>query len=207
MIRVHIADDHPVVRQGLARMLAAEPDIAVTGESPDGESALRAVEAGGFDVLMLDLSLPGIGGLDVLSRARSIRPTLKVLVLTMHSERHYAVRVLRSGADGYLAKDCAPSAVLDAIRAIAAGGKYVPPDVAASLIEPRSHEQPHESLTERELAVLVAVGQGKTPSEIAGLLDLSNSTVSTHIARIRSKLEARSLGDLVRYAIKARLVE
>jgi two-component system, NarL family, invasion response regulator UvrY len=207
VIRVHIADDHPVVREGLSRMLAATPDIVVAGESSDGESAVRAVEAGGFDILMLDLTLPGISGFDVLARVRTLRPELKVLILTIHAERHYAVRVLRNGAHGYLTKDSPPAAILDAVRVIARGEKYVPSNVAASLIDAPSSESPHAQLSERELAVLIAIGQGRTPSEIAGALDLSNSTVSTHIARIRAKLDARSIGDLVRYAVKAGLVE
>lgn len=207
MIRVHIADDHPVVRAGLTRLLSAEAEVVVTGESTDGESAVRAVETGGFDILMLDLTLPGMSGFDVLARVRAMRPTLKVLVLTIHSERHYALRVFRSGAHGYLAKDCAPAAIVEAIRVIARGEKYVPSNVAASLIDAPAEEIPHDSLTARELAVLVAIGSGRTPSEIAAVLQLSNSTVSTHLSRIRTKLNARSIGDLVRYAVKAGLVE
>ena len=188
-------------------MLAAVPDIVVTGESSDGESAVRAVEAGGFDILALDLTLPGISGFDVLARVRTLRPALKVLILTIHAERHYALRVLRSGAHGYLTKDSPPPAIVEALRVIAKGEKYVPSNLAASLLDAPTSETPHHALSQRELAVLVAIGGGKTPSEIAGLLDLSNSTVSTHLARIRAKLNARSLGDLVRYAVKAGLVE
>ena len=207
MIRVHIVDDHPVVRQGLKRVLAADSDIVVTGESSDGESAVSAALAGGFDILVLDLTLPGLSGFDVLARVRAGRPALKVLVLTMHAERHYAMRVLRNGAHGYLTKDSPPTAVLEAIRVIARGERYVPSNVAASLIDAPKADSPHDKLTERELAVLVAIGRGQTPSEIATMLELSNSTVSTHISRIRAKLDARSIGDIVRYAVQSGLVK
>jgi DNA-binding NarL/FixJ family response regulator len=207
VIRVHIVDDHPVVRQGLTRVLGAEPGVVVIGESSDGESAVAAALAGGFDIMVLDLTLPGLSGFDVLARVRAARPALKVLVLTMHAERHYAMRVLRSGAHGYLTKDSPPTAVLEAIRVIARGERYVPSNVAASLIDAPKADSPHDKLTERELAVLVAIGRGQTPSEIAAMLELSNSTVSTHIARIRAKLNARSIGDIVRYAVQSGLVK
>jgi DNA-binding NarL/FixJ family response regulator len=207
MIRVHIVDDHPLVRHGLKRVLAADADIVVTGESSDGESAVAAAGAGGFDILVLDLTLPGLSGFHVLALLRAARPALKVLVLTMHAERHYAMRALRSGAHGYLTKDSSPTAVLEAIRVIARGERYVPSCVAASLIDAPKTDSPHDKLTERELAVLVAIGRGQTPSEIAAMLELSNSTVSTHIARIRAKLNARSIGDMVRYAVQSGLVK
>jgi DNA-binding NarL/FixJ family response regulator len=207
MIRVHIVDDHPVVRQGLTRVLSAERDIVVTGESSDGESAVAAAGGGGFDIMVLDLTLPGLSGFDVLSRVRAERPELKVLVLTMHAERHYVTRVFRNGAHGYLTKDSPPTAIPEAIRIIAGGKKYVPSNVAASLIDAPKADSPHDKLTERELTVLIAIGRGTTPSEIAAMLELSNSTVSTHISRIRAKLNARSIGDIVRYAVQSGLVK
>jgi two-component system, NarL family, invasion response regulator UvrY len=206
MTRIHLVDDHAVVRESLARMLADESDLQVVGQSADGEDALRAVAAGGFDLLLLDLSLPKLHGFEVLASVREQAPSLKVLILSMHAERHYAQRVLRGGAHGYLIKSQPRAAVLEAIRAVARGETYVPPELVANPGAPVP-EHPHEALSERELAILIAIGRGETPSEIAGRLDVSNTTISTHLSRIRGKLDARSVGDLVRYAVKAGLVE
>lgn len=208
MIRVFIADDHAIVREGVKRVLGSVTGVVVVGEAEDGEEVLRRIEVDDFDVLVLDLSLPGRSGLDVLRAVKAARPRTKVIVLTMHAEDQYAARILRAGADGYLTKGRSPLELVDAIHAVVAGGKYVSPTMAALLLDGGPTEKPpHTSLTDREFGVLVALGRGKTPSQIAGELDLSPSTVSTHIGRIKQKLGTQSLGEIVQYALRAGLVE
>lgn len=208
MIRVFVVDDHAVVREGLKRLVQSAPDMVLIGEAGDGSEALARAEREIWDVVVLDLSLPDRSGLDVLTRMKALRPHTKVVVLTMHAEDQYAVRILRAGADGYLTKGRSSQELLDAIRKVATEGKYVTARLAELLLSPgsRDHQAPHESLSDREMEVLLMLGRGMTPSAIAEALKVRPSTISTHIRSIKDKIGAESLGDLVQYAVRAGLV-
>jgi DNA-binding NarL/FixJ family response regulator len=204
MIRVLIAEDHNIVRDGLKRILAATSDVQVTGEASSGDQALALVKAGDYDVAMLDMSMPGLSGLDLIKRIKIEKPKLRILVLSMHAEAQYAARVLRAGASGYLNKDSAAELLLGAIRKLAAGGVHIPEAAAAGLVA--SDKAPHESLSDREFEVLRLLVEGLGPTEIAERLHLSVKTVSTHKTRILEKLNLGSTAELVRYAIEQKLV-
>ena len=204
MIRVLIADDHKIVRDGLRRILGASADIEVAAEAKDGDEALALVRAGDYDMALLDMSMPGLSGLALIKRLRLERPALRILVLSMHGEAQYAVRALKAGASGYLNKDSASEQLVGAIRKIAAGGVHVGEAAAASLVA--SEKQPHQALSDREFEVLRLLAGGKTPTGIAEQLHLSVKTVSTHKTRVLEKLNLKSTADLVRYAMENRLL-
>ncbi len=205
MIRVLIADDHAIVRDGLKRILAATRDLEVAGEAAGGDEALALVRANDYDVAMLDLSMPGLSGIDLIKRLRLEKPKLRILVLSMHGEQQYAARVLKAGAAGYLNKDSAAELLVGAIRKIAAGGVHVGEAVAARLLQ-GSDKPPHEALSDREFEVLRLLVEGLGPTEIGERLHLSVKTVSTHKTRILEKLNLGSTAELVRYALEHRLV-
>ena len=210
MINVLVVDDHAVVREGLKRIISENPGMVVTAEAGDGNEALRLMGKTPCDIVILDLAMPEKNGLDVLKQLRSEAPRLPVLVLSMHSEDQYAIRVLRAGAAGYLTKESAPAKLVSAIRKVVRGGKYVSPAVAEKLIlelEPGSDKAPHELLSDREYQVLCMIASGKTVTEIANILALSVKTISTYRVRILEKLQMRSNADLTRYAIKQGLVD
>ena len=204
MISILIADDHKIVRDGLRRILSAHGDLEVAAEAADGDQALALVKAQEFDVVMLDMSMPGLSGVDLIKRLRLERPKLRILVLSMHGELQYAARVLRAGAAGYLNKDSAADLLLSAIRKIAAGGMHIPEAAAAGLVSPG--KPAHESLSDREFEVLRLLVEGQGPTEIADRLHLSVKTVSTHKTRILEKLNLGSTAELVRYALEQKLV-
>ena len=205
MIRVLIADDHEIVRDGLKRILAATTDINVAGEAASGEEALKLVRSADYDVAMIDMSMPGLSGIDLIKRLKTEKPKLRLLVLSMHGERQYAARALKAGASGYLNKDSAAEQLVSALRKIAGGGVHISEAAAAGLL---SSEKPvHESLSNREFEVLRLLVEGQGPTEIAGRLHLSVKTVSTHKTRILQKLSLGSTAELVRYALEHRLVE
>ncbi len=203
MIRVLLADDHKIVRDGLRRILASAPDIQVAGEAADGDQALALVRANGYDVAVIDLSMPGLSGLDLIKRLKLERPAMPLLVLSMHGEDQYAARTLKAGAAGYLNKDSAAEQLLRVLRKIAAGGVHLGDAAAAKLVA--GERQPHQALSDREFEVLRLLVEGKSPTEIAAQLHLSVKTVSTHKTRILDKLELRSTADLVRYALENKL--
>jgi DNA-binding NarL/FixJ family response regulator len=203
MIRVLLADDHQIVRDGLRRILAATADIEVAAEATDGDRALALVKAGEFDVAVLDMSMPGLSGLDLIKRLKIERPKLRLLVLSMHGEQQYAARALKAGASGYLNKDSAADLLVGAIRKIAAGGVHIGEAAAASLVA--AEAQPHRALSDREFEVLRLLVDGKSPTAVAEQLHLSVKTVSTHKTRILEKLGLESTADLVRYAIENKL--
>jgi len=205
MIRVLIADDHSIVRDGLKRILAASGDLEVAGEAASGEAALALVKANDYDVAMLDLSMPGLSGIDLIKRLKLEKPKLRILVLSMHGEQQYAARALKAGAAGYLNKDSASSLLLGALRKIAAGGVHIGEAAAASLLQ-ASAASPHETLSDREFEVMRLLVEGLGPTEIAERLHLSVKTVSTHKTRILEKLNLGSTAELVRYAMEHRLV-
>jgi len=204
MIRVLLADDHEIVRDGLKRILGAAGDLQVTGEAADGDEALALVKAHDYDVALLDMSMPGLAGIDLIKRIRIEKPKLRILVLSMHGEQQYAARALKAGASGYLTKDSAAAQLVGAIRKVAAGGVHVSDAAAASLVS--ASRAPHQELTDREFEVLRLLAGGRSPTEIAAQLHLSVKTISTHKAHIQEKLGLGGTADLVRYALEHKLL-
>jgi two-component system, NarL family, invasion response regulator UvrY len=209
MIRLLIADDHPVVREGLRRIVADDPGLQVVGEAVDGDGVLALISRQPTDVVLLDVSMPGPGFLQVLERLRAEHPGVKVLVLSVHPEEQYAVRALRAGAAGYLTKDHSPEQLIEAIRRVHRGGKYVSPTLAERLATDLAAGGPqaaHELLSHREYDVLCLLGSGRTVKEISAELDLSPKTVSTYRARLLEKMRLTGNADLVRYASRHGLI-
>ncbi len=204
MIRVLIADDHSIVRDGLKRILAATADLQVTGEAASGDAALALVKANDYDVVMLDMSMPGLSGLDLIKRLKVEKPKLRILVLSMHGEQQYAARALKAGAAGYLNKDSASDQLLGVLRKIAGGGVHIGEAAAAGLLQ-ASGKPAHQALSDREFEVLRLLVEGLGPTEIGERLHLSVKTVSTHKTRILEKLGLSSTAELVRYAIENKL--
>ena len=210
MLKVLIADDHPVFRRGLRQIIAETSDMVVAGEAADGREALGKAETGDYDVLLLDISMPFETGVDVVSRLRKARPTLPVLMLSVHPEEQYAVRALRAGASGYLTKESAPEELVAAIRKVSTGGKYVSASLAehlASLVQGDGEPLLHETLSNREYQVMCLIAAGMTVSEAARELSLSAKTISTYRARILEKLSLKTNAELIRYVTANELVE
>jgi two-component system invasion response regulator UvrY len=210
MIKVLVVDDHAVVREGLKRIIAENQGMAVTGEAADGHEAMRLVKSEPCDVVLLDITMPNKSGLDVLKELHAESPRLPVLVLSMHGEDQYAIRVLRAGAAGYLTKDSAPAKLVQAIRKVVRGGKYVSPTLAERLVfdlDTDSDKAPHEVLSDREYQVLCMISTGKTVTQIAEELALSVKTISTYRVRILEKLKMKNNAEITRYAIKEGLVD
>lgn len=210
MIRVLLADDHAIVRAGLREILAGTGDIAVEAEASNGHEVMERVRAAEYDIAVLDMSMPGRGGIELIKQVKAEKPKLRILVLTMHSEEQYAVRALRAGASGYLTKDSATEQLVAAIRRIAAGGAYVSAETAEQLAQaagPGSDADPHTLLSDREYQVFRMIAAGRTVGEIARQLSLSVKTVSTHKTRILEKMGLASSAELVRYALEHKLLD
>jgi len=210
MIRVLLADDHAVVREGLKRILHEGPDIAVVAEAGTGPEVLALAVTRPCDVVVLDLALPGMSGLEVLETLTKQHPRLRVLVLSMHPEQPYAVRAIMAGAAGYLNKARPPGELVEAIRTVASGQRYLTAPVAESLaayVHSASDKAPHEVLSNREYEVLRLLGSGRSVGDIARELSLSVKTVSTFRGRILSKLGLRNNAQLIRYALEHGLLE
>jgi len=209
VVRVLLADDHAMVRAGLREILSATGDIEVTCEAVDGHAVLEAVRSQPFDVAVLDLSMPGRSGIELIKLVKSERPQLRVLVLSMHSEQQYAVRALRAGASGYLTKESAPDMLVAAIRRIAGGGAFISPETAERLVLDANSGQslPHTALSDREFEVFRKLVAGESVSAIAAALKLSVKTVSTHKSRIQEKMGMSSQAELVRYALTHGLMD
>lgn len=210
MIRVLIADDHRLVREGLKQILAETPDMFVADEASNGQEALGKVWENDFDVVLLDISMPGRSGLDILKQLKTERPKLSVLVLSMYSEEQYAMRALRAGASGYMTKESAPDELIDAIRKVSAGRKYISPTVAEKLafsLAAADERPPHENLSDREYQVMCMIASGRTIKAIADELALSVKTVSTYRTRILEKMKMKNNAELTHYSIQNRLVE
>jgi two-component system response regulator NreC len=209
--RVLLADDHTLVRAGVRKILEAHPGFAVVGEVADGRAAIAALKEQPVDVLVLDLTMPGVDGFEVLRRARSIRPELKVLVLTMHASAEYVVRAVREGADGYLLKDSAVQDLVAAIEAVMAGREYYSPPVQRELSDMvrgnSGAKRRTEPITDREREVLKLVAEGLSTKEIANRLDISTRTVETHRANLMRKLGLHSVARLTQYAIREGLID
>jgi DNA-binding NarL/FixJ family response regulator len=204
VIKVLVADDHGLIRRAIAWIVSETKDIAVTGEASTGEEALELVKDCEFDVVILDIAMPGRGGLDVIRDIRAARAGIKVIILSMYSEEQYAVRSLRDGASAYLTKSKADEELVTAIRTVAAGHRYITAEVAERLayyVESESELPPHERLAQREFQVLTLIGSGKTVGEIAAELSLSVKTVSTYRARLLEKMNMKTNAQLIKYAI------
>lgn len=204
MIRVLIADDHTLLRAGLKQLLSLTRDIVVAGEAADGDETLEVLQRGEFDLLLLDLAMPGVGGADLIARVRTEYPEVPILVLSMHNEPQIARRLLKAGAAGYMTKDSALSMVVTAIRRVAAGGGYIVPGLAERMAFEASLSAlplPHERLSKRESHILGLLVQGKNMNEIAEMLSISSKTVSTHKSRLMQKMEISSNSELLRYGL------
>lgn len=208
--RCLLADDHPIVRRGVRELLEEEQLCSDICEARTGEEALDAVRRQPWDLMVLDIALPDKHGLEVLKEAKLLQPRLPVLMLSLYPEKEFAMRAIKAGASGYLTKQSAPSELLAAVMRVLQGGRYITAALAeqmASALETGSDESLHARLSDRELQVLRLLGQGKSVSMIAEELHLSVKTISTYRARILEKLSCESTGELIRYAIEARLID
>jgi two-component system, NarL family, invasion response regulator UvrY len=210
VIKVLVADDHAIVRRGLKQILTAEPDMSVVGEARDGHEALEFARRHACDVVVLDVSMPGPSGLEVLKDIKRERPKLPVLVLSIHPEDQLAIRVLKAGGAGYMTKETAPEELVKAVRRVVAGGRYVSARLAEKMaiaLQSDSDKPRHETLSDREYEVMCLIASGKSVSEIAVQLALSVKTISTYRSRILEKMELPNNAALTHYAIQNRLVE
>ena len=206
-VRVVLADDHPIVREGLRILVNAQPDMQVVGEAADGEEAWRAAKSLTPDVLVMDLSMPHLNGVEATARVKRDCPTVKVLVLTVHEERVYLTQLLRAGAAGYILKRAASAELVRAVRTVAAGGTYIDPSLAGTVVEgfldaDKVGRPSGDTLSEREREVLVRIARGFSNKEIAAQLGLSVKTVETYKGRVADKLGLRTRVDIVRYAAR-----
>ena len=204
MIRLVIADDHTLMREGLKQILTSANEITVGGEARDGHEVMARVREGGFDVLLLDMSMPGKSGTELIKQVRAEAPKLRILVLSMHEEPQYAVRAIKAGASGYLTKDSASTLLVAAIRKVAAGGAFINTDVAEQLAlgaMPQTDGPLHSSLSDREFQVFELIIAGKSVTDIGTTLNLSVKTISTHKAHILQKMRMTNQTELIRYAI------
>jgi DNA-binding NarL/FixJ family response regulator len=209
-IRVLIADDHAIVRQGFKQIFSETDDLQVAGEADDGIDALELARSNAWDVFLLDISMPNRNGIDTLKQLKREFPRLPVLILSMHPEEQYALRALKAGASGYLTKQSAPDQLVTAIRQVARGKKYVSPGVAQQLVDAIADDTdklPHERITDREYQVLVLIAKGKPLTQIADELNLGVATVSTYRARLLEKMGLKSTAELIHYGLRHGLVE
>ena len=210
MIRLVLADDHAILREGLRQLLAAAGDMDVVGEARDGHEVMQRVRELDFDVLLLDMSMPGKSGIELIKQVRTEKPRLRILVLSMHEEHQYAVRAIRGGASGYLTKEGASRQLVEAIRKVAAGGAFISAEVAQQLAlgaMPDAKGALHESLSDREFQIFRFIAEGRSITDIAQRLSLSVKTVSTHKSNVLQKMNMSSPAELIRYALNHRLVE
>lgn len=204
MIRILIGDDHAIVRSGLKQIIATTSDLQVTGEAAQGAEILAALRAGPYDLLLVDMTMPGLSGVDLIRRIKAEWPPLPVLVLSMLNEAQIASRALRAGAAGYVTKDCEPEILLAAIRKVAAGGRFIDPALVDAMVfeTGTSDAPPHEILSDREFQVLQLLADGCSLNEIGDKLNISAKTISTHKMRLMQKLKLENNAALMRYAIR-----
>ena len=210
MTRILIVDDHPVIRQGVKGVLSEDPNIRVFGEARNAPEALQLIRRQHWDAVVLDINIPGRGGLDLLKEMKQAHPHLPVLVLSIYPEDQYAVRALKVGAAGYLTKESAPDELLNAVSKILKGGKYVSPSLAeklASDLQVEAGGSSHKTLSDREYEVMRLIASGKSAKEIAKKLSLSDKTISTYRTRILEKMDMTTNAELTHYAIKNSLVD
>jgi len=210
MIYVLIADDHAIVRRGLTQILEDTPDLVVAGEAENGQDVIEQIRSRKFDVVVLDISLPGKNGLEVLREVKHEYPGLPVLVLSVYSEQQYALRMLKAGAAGYLSKESAPDELVAAIRKVARGGKYITASLAELLADDLDEDAStplYRKLSDREYSVMRLIASGKTGAQIAEELCLSPKTISTYRMRLLEKLHLNTNADIMRYAMQENLIE
>ncbi len=209
MTRILIADDHEMFREGIKRICEDNPDIVVAGEAGNGHEVLDKIGKEDYDVLLLDIAMPGLNGLDTLKQLKTLNPKLPVLVLSMYPEDEYAIRAIKAGASGYLTKGKASRELMEAIKKVSSGGNYIDASVAEKLIfdtKPEKSKPPHETLSDREYQIFALIVKGRKVGEIADELNLSVKTVSTYKVRILGKMEMKSTAELVKYAVERELV-
>jgi len=209
MIRVLVADDHTIVRKGLKQVLEDTPNIIVKGEASNGQEVLEEISKNDYDVLLLDITMPFKSGLDILGQVKITKPQLNILVLSMHPEEHYALRVLREGASGYLTKNSATEELIEAIEKVSRGENYISSIQAekiAAEIKSVGDKPPHLDLSPREYQVMLMIASGKTASQIANEMMLSVKTISTYKSRILNKMNLKTNSDVTRYALQYQLV-
>lgn len=210
-LRVLIADDHPVVRRGLKQILADDPSIGSFGEASNSQEALDMAIAQDWDVILLDLTMPGQGGVEVLKQIRAAKPQVPVLVVSMHPEEQFAVRVLKAGAAGYMTKESAPDELRQAISKVVRGGRYMSEALSERIapggLDRMPDREPHEALSDREYQVIRMIASGKAASDIARELNLSVKTISTYRTRILEKMRMKNNAELTHYAIQNKLVD
>ena len=209
MIRIIIVDDHPVVRRGLKQILQEQPDVKVVGEAESAVEALKIIRTIDCDAVVLDISLPGASGVEILKQLKHEYQKLPVLILSVHPEEQYAVRVMKAGASGYLTKESAPEELVKAIRKITSGGKYISSSLAEILITDidASGKPRHENLSDREFQIMRMIAQGKAIKKIAEELCLSEKTVSTYRTRLLNKMNMTTNAEIISYALKNKLIE
>lgn len=208
-MNVLIADDHQIFREGVKRILAEDPSVSKVGEAAHAQEVLDAIDRHPWDIVILDIGLPGQSGIEILKEIKYRRPTLPVLMLSMYPADQYALRAIRAGASGYLAKSSAAQDLVKALTTIREGGKYITPDIADALaerVQTKHHDLPHERLSDREFEVFHLIAKGKTVGKIAKELNLSVKTVSTHRVHILEKLNLRNNSEIVQYALNQQLL-
>lgn len=209
MIKILIADDHSIVREGLKQIIADTLDMTIAGEAENGHDTISEIRNNKYDVAVLDISMPDAHILDLLKQIQQIRPRMPVLILSMHPEDQYGVRVMKAGAAGYLTKESAPTELITAIRTVAAGKKFISATLAEKLIfalNNNNEKKPHELLSNREFQVFTMLAEGRPAKEIAGELYLSEKTISTYRSRILTKMRLKNNSELIHYAVKNGLV-
>jgi len=210
MINIIIADDHTIVRAGLKQIISDFRDMNVIDEASDGQDLLQKIKKNKPDVILLDISMPGRNGLEILKQIKVEKPEIPVLVLSMHSEEQYAIRTIKAGASGYLTKEAASDKLIEAIKKVHSGGKFISSTLAEKLADNLLRDTgsvPHEYLTDREYQVFFSIASGKTVTEIAGEMFLSVKTISTYRRRILNKMDMKNNSELTRYAIENDLLE
>jgi len=210
MIHLFIADDHPIVREGLKNILSSCPDILLVGEISDGNEVVTECGRNQVDVLLLDISMPGPGFLDIIHRLKVKKPDLKTLVLSMHAEKHYAIRAIKAGAVGYLTKNHSAEELARAIRQVYKGNMYLTPEIAdgmVSILQSENKVYAHETLSDREYQIMCMIGEGKNTHEIAEQLSLSPKTVGTYRSRVFEKMKLATNAELIRYVIEHNLIQ
>jgi len=209
MVRVLVADDHAIVRRGLKLILSEEFNSLIMGEARNGRELLEQIQKSEWDIIVLDITMPGKSGLDLLKELRQLKPALQVLILSMHSEDQFALRAFKAGAAGYMTKENAPEELVKAIKKVLGGGKYVSATLAEKLVvglDAQTDRPIHEALSDREYQVLCMIASGKTVSEVAEELMLSVKTISTYRTRILEKLRMKTNAELTHYAVKHKLI-
>ncbi len=209
-MKVIIVDDHELIREGLKKVLIKNSDLEVVGEAGNSNELIGLLDQHDVDVVILDISMPGRSGLELIRDIKNLHPKVKTLVLSMHPEDRFAIRALKAGASGYLSKQSAAKELVNALRKIMSGGKYISPALAEQLaleIETPSDKPLHEKLSNREFEIMIKISLGKSVSEIAGDLALSVNTVTSYRARVMQKMNMRSNADIIRYALKNQLVD